>query len=927
MASDPSQNPQQGLRFQRFFTQEGLHPFDAVTFERREARITSPSGEVVFEMQDVDVPATWSQLATDILASKYFRKLGVPETGAETSLKQVLTRITTTLRQQGESVGVFASPEDADIFENELTHLLLHQMGAFNSPVWFNCGLWHQYGIEGSGGSWFWNPQTQQIEPTANAYQHPQCSACFIQSVDDDLMGLFELMKTEARLFKYGSGTGTNFSRIRGKQEKLSGGGHSSGLLSFLEVLDRGAGATKSGGTTRRAAKMVCLDMDHPEIVDFIHWKRKEELKVQALIQAGYSGDFNGEAYQTVAGQNSNNSVRLNNRFMQAYLNDEPWQTTFRTTGEVCETFQARDLMRQIAECAWACADPGVQFDDVINDWHTCPAGGRIRGSNPCSEFHFLDDTACNLASLNLLKFVQPGGQFDNQAFRQACRVFFTAQELLVDLASYPTARIAQNSHNYRPLGLGYANLGALLMRWGLPYDSPHSYALTGAITALMTGEAYRTSAELAGRLGAFPAFSENQNSMLTVMRQHQAALANIQPEYCPTGLLAEAVSVWDEGLTLGQRYGYRNAQATVLAPTGTIGLLMDCDTTGIEPDFALIKWKKLSGGGTLKMVNHGVAQALQGLGYTEAQQQAIVAYVDQTGTVEGAPGLQEAHYAIFDCATASGQGTRYIAPMAHIRMMAAAQPFLSGAISKTVNLPHSATVVDIEQLYVTAWRLGLKGVALYRDGCKFSQPLSTRSASNPASTAASMAPSLETLQTEPPIQVSVAGQTLHLQAQTFADHRLAAINLEGTFTDETVKALLQCWLYAVSLALQAGVPLRRFVEAYAFTAFGPAGLTDHPNVRQCNSLVDLIMRIVGVEHLGRFELAQSPPSGAEAQRIVSRLPKTEPAPMAAEMHALDSQLAHLWAEAPPCSQCGSATLRDGACYRCHNCGHSQGCA
>ncbi|WP_303672549.1 vitamin B12-dependent ribonucleotide reductase [Vampirovibrio chlorellavorus] len=923
MAAGPNPNPEPGLRFQRFFTREGLHPFDAVTFERREARITSPTGEVVFEMRDVEVPIEWSQLATDILASKYFRKLGVPGSGSETSLKQVLNRITTTIRQQGEVVGLFASPEDANSFESELTHLLLHQMGAFNSPVWFNCGLWHQYGIAGSGGSWFWNLQTRQIESTANAYQHPQCSACFIQSVDDDLMGLFELMKTEARLFKYGSGTGTNFSRIRGKQEKLSGGGYSSGLLSFLEVLDRGAGATKSGGTTRRAAKMVCLDMDHPEIVDFIHWKRKEELKVQALIQAGYSGDFNGEAYQTVAGQNSNNSVRLNNRFMQAYLNDEPWQTTLRTTGEVCETFQARDLMRQIAECAWACADPGVQFDDVINEWHTCSTGGRIRGSNPCSEFHFLDDTACNLASLNLLKFVQPDGQFDTPAFRQACRVFFTAQELLVDLASYPTARIAQNSHDYRPLGLGYANLGALLMRWGLPYDSPESYAITGAITALMTGEAYRTSAELAGRLGAFPAFPENQQSMLTVMRKHQAALADIQPDHCPTDLLAEAVSVWDEVLTLGQRYGYRNAQATVLAPTGTIGLLMDCDTTGIEPDFALIKWKKLSGGGTLKMVNHGVAQALQGLGYTEAQQQAIVAYVDQTGTVEGAPGLQEAHYAIFDCATASGQGTRFIAPMAHIHMMAAAQPFLSGAISKTVNLPHSATVEDIEALYVTAWRLGLKGVALYRDGCKFSQPLSTQ----PLSSQASTLPSTESLQAEQPITVAVAGQALRLQAQTFSDHRLAAIRIEGIFTDETVKALLQCWLYAVSLALQAGVPLTRFVEAYAFTAFGPAGLTDHPHVRQCSSLVDLITRILGVAYLGRFELAQAPPSGAEAQRILSRLPQAELVSPHAGTSAPDSSLAHLWAEAPPCSQCGNPTLRDGACYRCHNCGHSQGCA
>jgi ribonucleoside-diphosphate reductase alpha chain len=924
-------NPSLGLEFQRFFTQPALHPFEAVVFERREARITDPDGSVVFEMADVEVPVFWSQLATDIITSKYFRKSGVPQTGSEKSVKQVISRITRTIRREGEALRLFATAEDAETFEMELIHLLVNQMGAFNSPVWFNCGLWHEYGIEGSGGNWFWNTETGQIEQACSAYEHPQCSACFIQSVDDDLMDVFELMKTEARLFKYGSGTGTNFSRIRGRQEKLSGGGYSSGLMSFLEVLDRGAGATKSGGTTRRAAKMVCLDMDHPEIVDFIHWKRKEELKVQALIQAGYSGDFNGEAYHTVSGQNSNNSVRLSERFMQAYLNNQPWQTTARTTGEVCETFQARDLMRQIAECAWACADPGVQFDDVINEWHTCPQHGRIRGSNPCSEFHFLDDTACNLASLNLLKFGGGAGNFDSKAFRHACRIFFTAQEILVGLASYPTQQIAKNSHAYRPLGLGYANLGALLMVSGIPYDSHQGIALTGAITALMTGEAYRTSAELAACLGAFAGFEENQTSMWQVLQKHQAAVVGLEevPGFLP--LLTEAQLAWTEALTLGRQYGYRNAQATVLAPTGTIGLLMDCDTTGIEPDFALIKWKKLAGGGYFKIVNQCVPQALDTLGYAQADIEAILQHIDSTGTIEGAPGLKAGHEAVFDCASPSAQGKRFIEPLAHVRMMAAAQPFLSGAISKTVNLPQNATVEEIEAIYVTAWRLGLKGIALYRDGSKFSQPLS--GSKQPADKRKAN----QTLTDDLSVSVSVGDETMRLTSKAFSGQSVAEIAIDGVFSDEVTLPLLQCLAFSMSVAFQAGVPLETFLNAFAFTRFGPAGLTDHPGIRHCTSLVDLLVRILGVEYLGRTDLAQVPPDAVSAERIQQRLQvrdkitngqnTMETMANGAFMDGRTEHMTPLMTDTPPCSQCGGISLRDGACYRCDNCGHSQGCS
>ncbi|MCU0693136.1 MAG: vitamin B12-dependent ribonucleotide reductase, partial [Polyangiaceae bacterium] len=807
-----------GIEVHRRFTSPGQDPLTQVAWERRTSSITSHDGGVVFRLEGVEVPASWSQLATDIVVSKYFRKSGVngrKEVG-ETSVAQVVRRLSLTIREAGEQLGgYFGSQQDADAFEAELSHMLLNQVGAFNSPVWFNCGLWHRYGIEGSGGNHAWDPAINEIVETSNAYDRPQCSACFIQSVNDDLMSIYNLVRTEARLFKYGSGTGTNFSALRGRQEKLSGGGTSSGLMSFLEVFDRAAGATKSGGTTRRAAKMVCLDVDHPEIVDFIEWKVREERKVRALIAQGYDSDFNGEAYKTVSGQNSNNSIRITDDFMRAIAAGATWSTRARLTGEVVETFDAKDLWSRLAKAAWSCADPGVQFDTTINRWHTCPNSARINASNPCSEYMFVDDSACNLSSLNLVKFLRDDGTFDVESYRHAARVFFLAQEILVDFSSYPTERIARNSHKFRPIGLGFANLGTVLMLLGLPYDSDGGRAVAAALTAIMTGEAYATSAEIAAAKSPFDEFAKNRDPMLRVMRMHRDAAYAIDRDRCPANLWEAASRAWDSAVSLGEKHGYRNAQATVLAPTGTIGLLMDCDTTGIEPDFALVKFKKLAGGGYFKIVNQSVPGALRRLGYEQHQVQEIVSFVSGTNTllaaphinratlkphgltdddlarveaalpgvfnldhafapwvlgreaferlgvapgdidrpgfsllrhigfsrnqiqeagdvivghmtIEGAPYLRQDHYAVFDCANRCGRtGRRFLSAIGHLRMMAAVQPFLSGAISKTVNVPNEATPEDIQKLFEDAWRMGVKAVAIYRDGSKASQPLS----------------------------------------------------------------------------------------------------------------------------------------------------------------------------------------------------------
>ncbi len=1038
-----------GLRFARYFSKEGKHPFDEIKFSKRKSVITNTDGSVVSGMDSVEVPEEWSQLATDIAVSKFFRKAGVAkragEADAEISARQLVSRIAKAIRGAGERLtGYFKTQKDAEIFEDELTALLINQKGAFNSPVWFNCGLYEAYSIPGSGGNFKWNPETDTIQMTTNAYESPQCSACFIQSCDDDLMSIFDLIKNEARLFKYGSGTGTNFSHLRGKQEKLSGGGLSSGLISFLEVLDRGAGATKSGGTTRRAAKMVCLDMDHPEVVDFIEWKVKEERKAKALINSGYPADFNGEAYKTVAGQNSNNSIRVSDEFMQAVVNDENWSTRFRTTGEVSETFKARDLWRKAAQAAWECADPGIQYDTTINKWHTCKSTDRIYASNPCSEYMFLNDSACNLASLNLMKFWSEEKGFDIEGYRHAIRVFTTAQEILVDYSSYPTQRIAQNSHDYRPLGLGYANLGTLLMVNGLPYDSEEARQMAGALTAILTGHGYRVSAEIASQKEPFPGYEKNRDSFLSVMNMHRDASYKI---HTTDGELIQAAQEdWDMAVSMGEKFGYRNAQLTVLAPTGTIGLLMDCDTTGVEPEFALVKFKKLAGGGSFKIINQSVPLALKRLGYKEREIQSIVDYVTGTQkfegnpyldtkkllekgfsretikqlekrlagtfdlrhlftptslgesvmqelglakdtygvsgfnllshlgfsseeiekaneiicgsmTIEGAPYIKNEHLAVFDCANKCGKGERYIAPMGHVRMMAAAQPFLSGAISKTVNLPNHTTVEEMEQIYTDGWKLGLKAIAVYRDGCKASQPLTTKEkdksekaeAKAETSVAASVVQQITPVQRKLPKkrpgftqEARVGGHKVYLRTGEYQDGTLGEIFIDMHKEGAAFRSMMNCFAIAVSIGLQHGVPLETFVDKFTFTRFEPYGPVDHPNVKYATSVIDYIFRVLGMEYLGRTDFVQVKPEELNKMNSTdilgslpldqvsneSQLADASKAPAKNfKSGASDAYLKNMMGDAPFCDSCGHTTVRNGSCYKCMNCGASMGCS
>lgn len=1014
-----------GVSFQRYFTTEGRHPFDEIPFTKRRSVITEPDGSIVFEMDGVEVPEDWSQLATDIVVSKYFRKAGVPKIGKETSVKQVVGRIVKAIRGYGESAGYFATGMDAETFEDELTFLLVTQRGAFNSPVWFNCGLYQEYGIEGSAGNWHFDEKAKAPLELSNSYEHPQCSACFIQKVDDSLMSIFELIKKEARVFKYGSGTGTNFSNVRSRYEELSGGGTSSGLMSFLDVFDRGAGATKSGGTTRRAAKMVCVDIDHPEVVDFIRWKAKEEDKAQALVAMGYDGEFNGEAYASVSGQNSNNSVRLSDAFMKAYEEDGEWSTIFRTSGEVHKTYPAKELMREISEAAWRCADPGLQFDTIINDWHTCSESDRINASNPCSEFMFLDDTACNLASLNLMKFLKPDNSIDVEAYKKAARVFATAQEILVDFSSYPHKEMAQNSHDYRPLGLGYANLGTLLMVKGLPYDSEEGRALAGVLTSIMCGEAYRVSAEIAGELGPFPGYEKNKKPMEKVIAKHKEAASRLDARLCPPELLKASTETWEEAEALGAKNGYRNAQMTVLAPTGTIGLLMDCDTTGVEPEFSLVKWKKLSGGGYIKIVNSSMRQALNTLGHTQEQIDEIITYilgtqsledagpldlarlkemnfsddeiqeaaesVRMTGnlndftphvtpenllargltaeelrqaqvriggmeTIEGAPYLKPSHLAVFDCANRNGQyGTRFIAPVAHIKMMAAVQPFISGAISKTINVPNETTVEEIESLYVQSWRYGLKAVALYRDGSKGSQPLSTKMAEKTKETESKSAISdllegvvasesawgqrreLPRRRTGFTLECSVGGHKVFLRTGEYENGDLGEIFIDMYKEGAAYRSIMNSFAQAISVGLSYGVPLEKYVKMFTFTRFEPSGFTDHPNVRTCTSILDFIFRIIGMEYLGMRDIIHVGPEEIDPTPKATEVmqprstkgeaPAGKKAAPKQQTGSLDDQLADMMGDAPICDVCGHLTVRNGSCYRCLSCGNSMGCS
>ncbi len=715
------------LHFPTYFLPSKKDAFQSVAWKKVQCEIKNRQGEVFFSMKNVEAPLEWSQLAIDIAASKYFRKAGVPTTKHETSVRQMVGRVVDAITASGKKQkNYFASAQDAKNFSNELTYILLTQRGAFNSPVWFNAGLWETYKIKSPSEHFAWDADKKIIRATQNAYEHPQCSACFIQSVDDSIEGIFQLAQTEAKLFKYGSGTGSNFSRLRSKYEALNSGGHSSGLISFLEVLDKGAGAIKSGGTTRRAAKMVCVDIDHPEVIDFIEWKMKEEQKAHILIAGGLSADFEGSAYKTVSGQNANNSVRLTNEFMKLSMTGKEWNLRSRVDGKSIRKIPAAQVWQKIVHSAWMCADPGVQFHDTINQWHTCPNTDIIRASNPCSEYMFLDDSACNLASINLVKFMGNDGDFDFESFIHTARILFTAQEILVDYSSYPTKKIAQNSHDYRPLGLGFANLGSLLMRQGIAYDSDAGRSWAASIAAMMGGVAYLTSTELARAKGAFVGFKKNKSAMLKVMKMHEAKIKDIDFSSLPNGIKPALQKLWQGVIYNGSKYGFRNAQATVIAPTGTIGLLMDCDTTGIEPDFSLIKFKKLVGGGEIQIINQSVEIALHVLGYDVEPIQKILKFIEINNSVQNCPDIGDEHKAVFDCASAAS-GQRVLTPESHVKMMAAVQGFISGAISKTVNLPHSATEKDISNIYLMAWKLGVKAVAIYRDGSKQSQPLNVK--------------------------------------------------------------------------------------------------------------------------------------------------------------------------------------------------------
>ena len=1024
----PDKATRKGMAFARHFTTAGVPAMDTVKFVKRRSEISEPGGQVVFEMDGVEVPESWSQLATDIVVSKYFRKAGVPGIGRETSVKQVIFRVAHTIRDAGEKAGYFRSPEDAEVFEEELTHLLVTQKGAFNSPVWFNCGLHKAYGIGGSPGNWHFDEARDEPVEIENSYEHPQCSACFIQRIDDSLMSIFDLLKKEARVFKYGSGTGTNFSSLRSQYETLSGGGTSSGLMSFLEVFDKGAGATKSGGTTRRAAKMVCLDMDHPEILDFIRWKAGEEAKAKTLIAGGYDSDFNGDAYHTVSGQNSNNSVRITDEFMKAYEEDGEWNTTYRTTGETHKTYRARELVREISQAAWTCADPGMQFDTTINDWHTCSNSDSIYASNPCSEFMFIDDTACNLASLNLMRYRREDGSFDLESYSSAIRVFSTAMEILVDFSSYPNGIITQNSHDYRPLGLGYANLGTLLMVKGLAYDSEEGRALAGALTAIMCGEAYATSAEIASQVNAFPKYDDNRMPMLRVIGKHREAAKRIDAQHCPDELWQAAQDAWDRAETLGRKFGYRNAQMTVLAPTGTIGLLMDCDTTGVEPDFSLVKWKKLAGGGYIKIVNQSLRMTLENLGYSATQVEDIIGYILGTQsledggplglarlkelgfsddeiqeaaqavkmsgslndftphvnpaslagkglgtdeilqaqahiggmeTIEGAPHLKPEHLPVFDCANRCGiSGQRFIAPIAHVKMMAAAQPFISGAISKTINMPEQTTVEEIENIYTQAWRYGLKSVALYRDNSKGSQPLNTRMTESDGVVAemAEVSDAIAAVAAQGQawgerrvlprrrggftLEATVAGHKLFLRTGEYENGELGEIFIDMYKEGAAYRSMMNSFAQALSVGLSYGVPLDKYVNMFTFTRFEPYGITDHPNVRTCTSILDFIFRILGMEYLGRTDFVHVVPESLDTRsdgaqppetnllpptEVQSTDPKAEPAQRGHD--ALDNHLADMMGDAPVCDVCGHLTVRNGSCYRCLSCGNSMGCS
>jgi ribonucleoside-diphosphate reductase alpha chain len=929
-----------GLEFPRFFTTAGQDPFDQVAWELRDAVIGTEKGSVVFEQRGVEIPSSWSQQATNIVVSKYFRG-HVGAADRERSVKQLIGRVVNTISEWARKQKYFASDDALSAFSDDLKHLLVEQKAAFNSPVWFNCGF----------------------------EKAPQCSACFINSVDDTMESILTLAKTEGMLFKYGSGTGSNLSTIRSARELLAGGGTASGPVSFMKGFDAFAGVIKSGGKTRRAAKMVILNAEHPDIVDFINCKVEEEKKAWALIDAGYDGSFTGTAYGSVFFQNSNNSVRASDEFMRAVLDDGLWQTKAVTSGEVMDTYRARDLMRLIAEGTWVCGDPGMQFDTTVNEWHTCPNTARINASNPCSEYMFLDDSACNLSSINLMKFVREDGEFDVEGFRAACRTLITAQEIIVDNSSYPTKAIEKNSHAFRPLGLGYANLGALLMSRGLPYDSDAGRDFAGAVTAVMTGEAYAQSARVArDHGGPFGGYDGNREPFLRVMRKHRDAIKGINQKHVPVDLYNAARQAWDDAVELGEDFGYRNAQATVLAPTGTIGFMMDCDTTGVEPDIALVKYKKLVGGGMMKIVNQTVPMALRRLGYTEAQAADIVRYIDEQETIEGAPHLLERDLPVFDCAFKAAKGERSIHYMGHIKMMGATQPFISGAISKTVNVPKDATVEDIEQAYLESWRLGAKAISIYRDGSKRTQPLNT---SKTAATARSVdakdtkaavdaavavalanrAPARRKLPDERQAithKFDISGHEGYITVGLFEDGMPGEIFLVMAKEGSTISGFADAFAQAISYALQYGVPLQALVDKFSHVRFEPSGMTKNPDVRFAKSIVDYIFRWMASKFLSpeaqyragvnnRDDVAEGASGNgaghaAEKAEVPAPIASTAPTALVSPTGAIVPSTTSFAAiqnqeDAPPCTTCGSIMVRSGACYKCTNCGTTSGCA
>ena len=991
---------QKTLRLQRIFSDAKVKPFDQVEWEKRTAEITDDAGKVIFKQENVEVPKSWSILATKVVVSKYFYgELNTPE--RETSVRQLIHRICRTMADWGVQDGYFTKA-DGEIYYDELTWLCLNQYGAFNSPVWFNVGLYHEYGIgKNSGrGNWFYNRKTGEAERATTQYEYPQGSACFIQSVEDNMENIMHLAYSEAMLFKYGSGTGTDLSPLRSSREKLSGGGRPSGPLSFLKVYDQVANVVKSGGKTRRAAKMNTLRDWHGDIEEFIDAKQKEEKKAWALIEQGYDGSYNGDAYGSVMYQNENLSVRVSDEFMKAAEEGREWWTRAVTTGKPMEKKDASKLLNKIAEGTWICGDPGLQYDGAIQKWHTCKGTEPIHSTNPCSEYVFLNNTACNLASLNLMKFKRDDGTFDVDRFKAAVRIFITAQEIIVDNASYPTKEIAENSHIYRTLGLGYANLGSLIMSYGLPYDSNEGRALAGAITSVMTGHAYEQSAEIAASMGAFkghadarcahvskPVAADNIEPMLGVIKLHREAVEEIQPSREFHYLKEEARKCWDRALERGQKAGYRNAQVTVLAPTGTIAFLMDCDTTGVEPDIALVKYKLLAGGGLLKIVNRTVPEALRRLGYKTPEIEKIILHIEKYDTIEDvedngntvASGLRMEHLEVFDCAFKPYQGRRSIRYMAHLKMMAAAQPFISGAISKTVNLPQDCTVEDIRDAYVQAWKMGLKCVAIYRDGSKRSQPLNTKKTSEGGDKSTPESNHLKELEAEinrlrqqavQPLRrrlpetrgavthkFDIAGHEGYLTVGLFEDNQPGELFITMAKEGSTIGGLMDCIGTLTSMALQYGVPLEALVRKFAHQRFEPSGFTKNPDIRNASSIIDYVFRWMAFQFVPGYREASTtnrnqpelsmPGLHEEVKKKINRpvpeLPLSEDTDILDVTHSngngnghkntartvqtLSESVAHFQQDAPTCPSCGHVAVRNGACYKCLNCGESLGCS